>query len=563
MLIGESAVKAEECLSADVVVVGSGAAGIPLALTLAENGLSVLLMESGYTEVRQEVQALYSGTVANAELHSPPDTYRNRRLGGSTAMWGGRCIPFDPIDFKKRDFVENSGWPFGLEALEPFYVKANEWLEAGEYQYVGNQAFTPHPPPLIKRFSSKRVLTDGLERFSRPTNLYDRYLGRLRSEANLRVINGANCVHIDLKPDQTSVERLVFSNLEGKRFYARARHYVLATGGIEVARLLLASNSVAPNGVGNENDLVGRYYMCHIAGNVGKLTFNGSIDEIRHGYEVTAEGIYCRRRFSLTAEEQERQKVNNVVLRLHFPKITDPAHKIGVLSGLYFAKRFISYEYAKRLTDGSDHGLKTYARHLWNILTTPLDTSRFLLHWLLKRTLASRKFPSVILRNKSNIFSLEVHGEQVPNRNSRITLSEEKDVLGVPKVKIDWQYLPQDIVSARKTLGVLAEELEKCGAGRLEINDDTFESELMRFGAYGGHHIGTARMGLSPQDSVVNEQCRIHGVDNLYIASSAVFPTSSQANPTLTITAVALKLAEFLQRTHSDPRSSNEEGVLS
>lgn len=547
MLVNESGIQSEECMTADIVVVGSGAAGIPLALSLAESGLSVLVMESGYARSRDDVQALYEGSVSNEALHCPPEYYRNRMLGGSTVIWGGRCMPFDPIDFEARAYVPESGWPFSRDELEDYYRQANYWLEAGEFQYVGKKAFDPMTPPLVKNFESDRVMTDGLERFSRPTNLYDRYLGRLRAEKNLYLVSGANCINITLSDDKSSVERMVFSTMEKKRFYAKAKHYVLATGGIEVARLLLASNSQLAGGIGNAHDLVGRYYMCHIAGNLGKLTFNGPTDDVRHNYEVTAEGIYCRRRFSLTAEEQRRLSVSNVVLRLHFPKITDPSHRNGVLSGLYLAKRFISYEYAKRLADGSNRGIATHVRHLLNILLTPIDTTKFLLHWLFKRTLSSRKFPSVILRNKTNVFSLDVHGEQIPNRNSRITLSSETDSLGVPKVNIDWQYLPQDIVSVRKTIAVLAEELDRCGVGHLEVDDVNFEKDLMRFGAYGGHHIGTARMGLNAETSVVNENCRVHEVSNLFIASSAVFPTSSQANPTLTITALALRLAHHLK----------------
>jgi hypothetical protein len=295
--------------------------------------------------------------------------------------------------------------------------------------------------------------------------------------------------------------------------------------------------------------------MCHIAGNVGSLAINGPTSNVRHGYEISNEGIYCRRRLCLTAEEQRRLGVGNMVARLHFPRIADPSHRNGVLSGLFMAKNFISYEYGKRLNDGNKPGIGTYARHIANILSDPWDTTAFAYNWLTKRTLAERKFPSVILRNKTNRFSLEVHSEQIPNPASRVTLCDTSDELGVPKVRIDWRYQPEDIDSVRKTLDAFAAEFSRTGIGRYEYNPALLEEDLTRFGAYGGHHIGTARMGENPATSVVDRNCRLHSVNNLFLASSAVFPTSSQANPTLTITALALRLADHLATTLGAPQT--------
>jgi choline dehydrogenase-like flavoprotein len=235
-----------------------------------------------------------------------------------------------------------------------------------------------------------------------------------------------------------------------------------------------------------------------------------------------------------------------VVARLHFPRITDPAHRSGILSGLYLAKNLISYEYGKRLKDGEERGVGTYVRHLANVALDPLDTARFLTHWVSKRTLAARKFPSVVLRNKTNKFSLDLHGEQIPQAQSRITLTSEQDALGMPKIRIDWRYHRADIESIRRTLDVFAEEFTKDGRVRLVYDGEKLEDELMRFGAYGGHHIGTARMGTDPRSSVVDPNGQVHGVANLFVAGSAVFPTSSQANPTLTIVAMSLRLASHI-----------------
>jgi nucleoside-diphosphate-sugar epimerase len=341
------------------------------------------------------------------------------------------------------------------------------------------------------------------------------------------------------------------ATLSGNRFRVDAPTIVLATGGLEVPRLLLASRDRHPHGIGNAQDVVGRYYQCHIASTIGDLRVDGPVDRVRHGYELSPEGIYCRRRMALVPDEQRRQQVGNFAARLHFPNIIDPSHRIGALSGLYLSKFFISYEYSKRLHGGDQASLGRYLAHARNIVFDAFDTLGFLSHWVRKRTLAARKFPSVILRNKRNRFSLDVHGEQEPRLESRVTLIEgQLDPLGMPRLRIDWRYGPKDIETARVSLDVIGEELARAGIGRLTYDRERLEADMMRYGAYGGHHIGTTRMGLDLRTSVVDRDCQVHGVDGLFIASSAVFPTSSQANPTLTIIAMALRLADHLKRRH-------------
>jgi choline dehydrogenase-like flavoprotein len=457
-------------------------------------------------------------------------------------------MPFDAIDFERRDWVPASGWPISLDDLLPFYPEANRLAEAGRFAYLDKDALGPQVPPMFRGFDSDVVRTDGLERFSCPTNFGQRYARRLRVARDVRVLLGANCTGLELASQGRALRSVEVTTLGGKRFAIDARTTVLATGGLETARLLLASNDIAPAGIGNEHDVVGRYYMCHIAGNVGSLVIHGPASNVRHGYEVAPEGVYCRRRISITEDMQRRHGLANAVARLHFPRITDPRHRNGVLSGLFLARKFISYEYGKRLNDGTPPTLALHARHLLNVVSDPFDTAGFLGHWLAKRTLAERKFPSVILRNRSNRFSLEMHGEQFPRAHSRVTLTDRRDALGMPQLRIDWNYGREDIDSVRRTLDLVAQEMQRTGVGELSYDADTLEEDLMRFGAYGGHHVGTARMGHDPRTSVVDANCRVHSVNNLFVAGSAVFPTSSQANPTLTLIAVSLRLASHLRQ---------------
>lgn len=545
-------------LQADVCVVGAGAAGIPLALSLSGRGLSVLLLEAGERSQDAKAQAHYQGEVADERMHSPLHRYRLRGLGGSTSLWGGRCMPYDPIDFEERAWVPHSGWPISYDGLQPWYAQANAWAEAGRFAYDARTAL-PSAPPMFAGFDSAIVRTHGLERFSCPTDFGKRYRKRLEVARDVRVLTGAHCTAIRLDDAGASVRTLEVATLAGNRFQVSARAVVLASGGLETARLMLHSSDVVPQGVGNQHDVVGRYYQCHIAGNVGTLTIHGHVNNVRHGYEVAPDGVYCRRRLQIDPVQQRRHGLMNAVARLHFPKITDPSHRSGVLSGLVLAKNLISYEYGKRLRESQPMDGEVWARHVLNVLRDPLDTAAFLTHWVRRRTLAQRKFPSVILRNRTNRFSLEVQGEQQPLASSRVQLVERPDALGMRQLRVDWRYCLADIESVARTLDLVGAELARTGVGRYEYDRDRLEEDLMRYGAYGGHHIGTARMGANPKNSVVDADCKVHSVGNLYVAGSAVFPTSSQANPTLTIVALSLRLADRLVQRLQPRRAATEE----
>ncbi len=537
----------DQTLSADLCIVGAGAAGITIALELAHSGLDVLLVESGGLKAEKATQQLYAGVVADERLHSPPDRYRQRRFGGTTTIWGGRCMPLDPIDFERRAYMPHSGWPLGAEALAGYYAAANRLCEAGEFKYTAAESFDPPPPPMIQGFESAHFSAESLERFSCPTDFGARYGHRLRAAPNLRVLLHANVTALHLNSAGTHLERASVKTLSGRRLTVRARQFVLATGGLEVVRLLLASRDVQPHGIGNAHDVVGRYYMCHLAGTVGALSINGPLDAVWNGYDRSDEGIYCRRRLALTAAAQRQHGIGNFIARLHHPRITDPAHRNSILSSLYLAKFLIPYEYGKRLHGGERANFSTWMRHVRNVLAGPFDAAGFAWHMLRDRLLAERKFPSIIVKPKANLFSLDFHAEQQPNPDSRVTLTGEVDALGMPRLAIDWRYTPTDVATVTRAIALLAEDLRTTGTGVLEYEPEELEAEMTRYGAYGGHHIGTARMGGDPRTSVVDADCRVHGVDNLSIAGSAVFPTSSQANPTLTIVALALRLAERLR----------------
>jgi choline dehydrogenase-like flavoprotein len=538
----------DHAIQADICIVGGGVAGITLGRELSAAGIDTVLLEAGGLEFEPDTQDLYAGEAVDERLHSPPDRYRQRRLGGTSTIWGGRCMPLDDIDFERRDYVPHSGWPFSRETLLPYYPLANRLCEAGRFEYLASEAFHRPLKPMLAGFGNTHFSTDTLERFSCPTDFGKRYARPLIGSPHLRLLLHANVTAIKLNSSGEAVSEMVVRNLRGKSLTVRARQFVLATGGLEVARLLLANRDVQPFGIGNSHDVVGRYYMCHVAGTIGRIEINGALSNAYHGYDVSEEGIYCRRRLALLPAQQRELGIGNFVARLHHPRITDPAHRSAVLSLLFLAKFLIPYEYGKRLHGEETASFQTYARHMRNVALRPFDAVAFAWHMLRDRKLAERKFPSIIVSSRANLYSLDFHAEQQPNPASRVTLSQTRDALGVPRIQIDWNYTPGDVDTVTRALSLLAQDFRTSGVGRFDYEAREVESEMTRYGAYGGHHIGTARMGNDPNSSVVDSDCRVHGIANLFIAGAATFPTSSQANPTLTVVALALRLADHLKK---------------
>ncbi|AZG09792.1 GMC family oxidoreductase [Pigmentiphaga sp. H8] len=550
MLLDANTLPQDARLHADICIVGAGAAGIAMALSLADSGLDVIVLEAGGQEPEPRTQALYEGTVEDAALHSPLDRYRQRELGGSTTIWGGRCMPLDPIDFEARPYIAGSGWPIGAEDLAPYYPAANAWCEAGDYAYTMAEAFAGPRRPMLDGFDESHFSTHTLERFSCPTNFGGRYLQRLRTAPDLRVVLHANVTRLELDEAGEAIRRVEFKTLDGKTFAVSADSVVLAAGGLEVVRLLLNSPGRTGRGLGNAHDVVGRYYMCHLAGTIGNLVL-APPHRAWHGYDVADDGTYCRRRLALRPGVQREQGIGNFVARLHHPRITDPAHGTAILSLLFLARAFVPYEYAKRLHGDERVTVGAWLRHGVNVLRGAPSVVGFLWHWLRDRTLAARKFPSIIVYPRTERYSLDFHAEQEPNRESRVSLGASVDELGMRRLHVDWRYTRQDVATVQKSLALLAADVRDSGIGEFDYDPGVVEREMTRYGAYGGHHIGTARMGDDPRTSVVDRNCRVHEVRNLYVAGAAVFPTSSQANPTLTLVALALRLARHLQVRHA------------
>jgi choline dehydrogenase-like flavoprotein len=528
MLFDARTVPADTVLQADVCIIGAGAAGITVARRFAGTSTSVILLESGDFEPDAETQALYAGDVVGTPMLSgdgPLDLadIRLRQFGGTTNHWAGWCRPLEPVDFVELPARPGTSWPFGREELDPWYAQAMAAVQAGpfeyDYPYWGAQGLAP---PLLETESVRsRIIQVPF-----PPRYGELYRDELVDSANVEVGLWANVTNLRTNDGADRVEAVDVATLDGNQFQVKARVFVLATGGIEVPRLLLASNDASSDGLGNEHDLVGRNFMEHLELPAGFLVLWQPPDTL---------GYYDGRDFPTPPDRAHR---TFDIKGAHL--LSDDVLRNEELLGIEFT--LIPLE------------LTTDARPDQNDGVTTLDVAE-----LMGRMTQTRP---------STVANVRILGEQAPNPDSRVRLVSETDALGMPKAELDWQPTADDRDRLRRATAIFADEISRAGLGRFQVGVgatiidwedpgpgplgtyqvDTAELESTDYPVgFGFHHMGTARMSDDPTKGVVDANCRVHSLENLYIGGSAVFPTSGSSTPTLTITALAMRLGDHLR----------------
>jgi hypothetical protein len=532
-------------LDSTVCIIGAGAAGITLACELDGSGVEVLLLEAGGLHLdAADSDELYRGT-ANAP-HPNPSEFRRVVFGGTTGTWGGRCVPFDPIDFEKRDYVAQSGWPISYSAIASYYPHAMAYCDAGAFEF-GVKNSLPHGvlPTIPGLLDDSVLLADRIERYSLPTDFGKRYRAKIARSANVRAIINSRCISLNRRPGEARIDSLSIVSRGGNRRLVRSRLFILAVGGIETVRLLRLSDPDG-KGLGNNSDHLGRFYGCHFENTLGRLV----VDRGRPAFdfEKTLDGVYCRRKLQFSSAAQRRYQLLSSAFRLHFPSYSDAAHGSSILSMIYLAKSSLIKEHRAILQHGSEPAVQSPAiAHLRNVALGLPSLSHFAYQWAFRRHLATRKLPYTLVKNRDGSYPLEFNSEQTPQASSRITLSNELDRDGLKRVHVDWRLSEDDVLAAQRGFLLLREILSRHSWCRLEIDEGNLLPAIRHSVPLGGHHMGTARMSETASDGVVDSNCAMFEVPNLYIAGSAVFRTNSHANPTLTIVALALRLAEHLK----------------
>jgi GMC oxidoreductase len=547
-------------LTAHLAVVGAGPAGIVIALEAAKSGYEVLLVESGYDRFDLHVQQLSDAAAWDPHRHAPMSVTVRRQLGGTSTIWGGRCVPYDRVDFDCRPYISGTAWPVSYEQLAPYFQRACDWLQCGRPVFDVRD-MTHLPPSLVPGLPDADGSTATLERWSRSTDFARGYADALSQSNRVRVVTGLTCTEVVSEPGGTRADHLACRTLAGKRVSIQARSFVLACGGLETTRLLLASRGPHGGPPGDHSGHLGSWYMAHVDGVIANVRFSTPPRATVFGFERDIDGTYVRRRFSISQDVQLKRQLPNIIAFLANPELADYRHRNGVLSLAYITLRSplgrLVSQPEQRLSVARDkaagsvyHGAARapLGPHLMNMARDCRSVTRFAIGLGARRVMTrGRKTPGFFTAySEENLYPLQYHGEQVPNRRSRVSLSANRDSVGMPKLKIDLRFLQQDVDGVLECHQVWDEYLRQNGCGRLEyLSDDPGSLAWRRMGG-GSHQLGTTRMAARAEDGVVDEHLAVHGMSNLFVASSSAFLTSSQANPTFMIVTFALRLADRL-----------------
>lgn len=552
MQINGTSLPPEAVLKADVAVVGAGPAGIVLALELAGAGHSVVLIESGGDSFDAQTQRL-GDALGEDPAHIPMSAATRRQLGGASNIWGGRCVPFDPVDFEDRAVAAPASWPVDYEQLTSYFARACEWCVCGEAVFDAGASAKLAARSLIPGWPGGEIRATALERWSLPTNFGRRYRARLRAATSIELVTGLTCTEVVCHDDGSGVSHLLARTLAGKRARIEARRYVLACGGLEGTRLLFASDRRHRGGIGNHSGHLGRWYMAHVEARIARARFTTPAHETIYDYERDDDGTYVRRRFTFSPELQFEHGLPNCAIWLENPDVADPSHGSGVLSLVYLLLvsplgRLLVSEGIRRHQIAAKEHVSNWS-HAANVVRHLPGTVAFAASFGYRRFLRrGRKAPGFFVASATNAYPLLYHGEHLPNAGSYVEPTSERDALGVPRLRTHLHVADADLRSALAAHEHFDRYLRRHRLGQLEYIYEDAEAAIRERFFYGCHQAGTTRMSANPQDGVLDPDLAVHGFDDLFVASSSAFVTSSQANSTFTIVVFALRLAEHLDR---------------
>jgi len=524
MLVNGNDIKSPSHEDCDICIIGAGVAGIVLANELKDFDGKVLLIDGGDVNYSQESQELYEGE--SRPKHFPNPLYsRLRFLGGSSNHWQNNTSPLQPIDFEVRSWIPNSGWPISFQDIKPFYKQAEKYCGVDGDGYDSEY--------WSKALKSEDVLkgSDILETQMAksplfPVRFYSVYGNALSKQSNLKIISNTNVVDVTYQDKSKKIEYIDCVTNNDIKVTIKPKIFILALGGLENARMLLSFNEKYDNKIGNQGDAVGRYFMEH-------PTIRGAhffVDDPKrfslYKYKVIKNkgvvGFHSLTETSL----KEKKSIN---LRIPFIEATDFELSDGISSSNIFKESLSKWELPENI--GS---------HLYNIVSD-LD--------MVAEGISRKQFNEELFEHSNDVggFSTVMMMEQTPDPRNRITLAESKDRLGIKKLKIDYRITDDDKSRFWKSLNIVALEYGAKALGRVKLLK---ERESRLWGSQVGfsqHHMGTTRMSENSDKGVVDKNHLVHGTNNFYIAGSSVFSTGGHVPPTLTISALSIRLALYLK----------------
>lgn len=517
-------------IEGDICIVGAGAAGLSIALDWLNTPNKVILLESGGFEFDDTVQDLIKGSTSG-QKYFPLRASRLALFGGTTGHWAGMCSPMDAIDFEIRDWVPHSGWPIARQDLDYYYEKAHKTIQLGPYNYDLN--YWQQQDPQLKAFEldSNVVWTKLWQvnalRFG-PT-----YADTIKKARNIHLYTYATLTNILANEEVSDIREVTIKNTAGKTHTVRAKHFILAGGSIQNARMLLASNTQIANGLGNENDNVGRYFMEHLEIQSAELWLYEPFLAKLYSYG----NVYAELAISEKAQRENRILNGTAGLSpLSIARYTKPRIEIW------------QNEDPRKSMDNMIRNWTDAAIEANSELYGEEDVDDSSLTDEERITKLIAMFDKLSM---TNTFEFQTRIEQAPNPNSRITIGRDRDTLGMPRVNLHWQLTELDKRSIRTIYQLIGEQMGLAGLGRVKLKEflqDELDNTSWPEGTNAGwHHMGTTRMSDDPKKGVVDANCQIHGINNLYVAGAGCFSTSSAPNPTLTVVALSLRLSDHIK----------------
>ena len=499
----------------DICIIGTGPSGSILLKELSKNKeKNICVIESGDFKIKKEHLEINKGE--NPFLGNyPHENYatnfgRLRQIGGTSNVWAGWSSPLNKFDFKKRDWIENSGWPINYDEFTKYFFKAQDFLKLDEYEYFDTLL------NYVENKSQEKIndfLVQYWQFYKNPLNFRKKILNKFENHANVKIFYNLNCNDLILDDSLNSVKNIKCSNFNNENIQISSKIFVICCGGIENASLLLNSNSQESKGVGNRNSLVGKFFMEHphitFSKNfVSNKSYFKNFDKISSFKKPDVSKLAG---LVLKYDIQEKESINNAITVFSNHNLLEVSS--AVIARYSLASKIFPIEYInyiKKLANESPSALTD----LFNLIKHKLNNN-FNNYSIIRIEQEPTILNSVQLSQKKNIFD-----KNIPTLNWALTNRDKKTI------EINDKYISEYLIKNK-----IVDKIER------------HHSDII-FGV--GHHMGTTRMSYNEKEGVVDTDQKVFGYSNLYINGSSIFPTSGSVNPTLTIIALSFRLSEIL-----------------